>query len=146
MNQLGEDSAHRHRMKECDPCSSRAGSGVLVDQTDPFGAQLVQRTLDIAHEVGDVVQSGAASAQEPAHWSVRGEGAEELDVRGAHREQDLLDTLIGHALAVRGLCTKCVSVQLDRGFQVIDRDPDVLDVGEADGHGFSLTARRLGRE
>ena len=103
---------------------------MLIDEANPGVAKRAERLLEIVHAIGDVMHAFAASGEEPTDRRVGTERAEELDVGRADAEQHLVDALMLDALAMRGLDAEGSAVLLDRGFQVLDRDADVIDLAE----------------
>jgi len=77
-----------------------------------------------------MVQAGPALRKEPPHGCLRAEGADQLDVRIAHREHHLLDALGLHDFSVDRLHPERVAIELDRGVEIRDRDPDMIDPGQ----------------
>ena len=57
-------------------------------------------------------------------------GAQQLDVGVADVQQHRLDALVGHGLAVDQRHPELVAVARDRGVEVVDGDPDVVDCRE----------------
>ncbi len=117
---------------------------MMVDQADTAGSQALELALDIVDVVGDVMEPGALSGQEAAHGALVGERPQQLDVALTYIEQDPLDALFGHRLAVNHRQAERVTVKGERRLQVLDDNPDVIDAPE---HGDQDTRglRKLGR-
>ena len=105
---------------------------------------MLQRGRDVVDAVGDVVHAGSAALEVTPDRRVGTERAEQLHVGVPDVEQDLLDALVGDDLTVHRLQAEGGAVALDRGVQIRDRDPDVVDLGEpkARRHHASLRRRR----
>jgi len=86
-----------------------------------------------------VVEAFASSRERFGHRGVLARRGEQLDVRIRHPEEGLLDAVGFHDLPVRDLAAERVAVVGDRSLEVMDRDRDVVDLGE-DGHAFTLSA------
>ena len=112
--------------------SREPGPRGVVDQARPLFAEVLERVLDVVDAVGDVVDAGTSTGQRAPDGGLGPERAEQLDERRADPEQDLLHPLVVDALAMRGLDAEEAPILLDRPFQVLDRDADVVDLGEPD--------------
>ena len=88
--------------------------------------------LDVVHPVGDVVHAGTAARERASHRRVRPERPEELDVGGAHREEDLVDALILDPFAVERRDPEEPFIGTDRRLEILDGDADVIDIRERD--------------
>lgn len=113
---------HKGNARVADP-DARLG----IDQLQPRTPHLLKGPVDVCNLVGDVVQSGPALGQELTHGCVVTKRRKQLDVILADVEQSSFDALLGHHLAVSQRKPKAVSPELDRGVQLGNRDPYVVD-------------------
>ena len=95
--------------------------GSLVDQLHAGLLERAQRRLDVCHLVGDVVQPGALSGEEPADGRVGAQRREQLDVVLADVQQHRLDALLGDDLAVGDRQLEAVAVELERRLELLAR-------------------------
>jgi hypothetical protein len=75
-----------------------------------------------------VVDALASLGEELPDRSLGPRRGKELDVGGSHLEQDLVHALVLDRLAVDRLDPERASVVLDRGLEVENRDPHMVDV------------------
>ena len=80
--------------------------------------------------VADVVEALAFAFEVRGHRGVVAHRREQLDIGVGDTEERLLDTVALHDLTVLDLHSVGALVVVDRGFEVVDRDRDVVDLGE----------------
>ena len=102
--------------------------GVSSISVTPSARRRSSASVTFATRYAEVMHAGPALVEEPSHRRVGSQRPEQLHVRLAHREQHLLDPLIVHPFAVRGLEAEGAPVPLDLLVQIGDGDPDVVDL------------------
>ena len=127
LDDLDEHAGGRGRAHEGDAGAADAAARLLVDQLEPSTLDRLERGVDVAHLIGDVVKAGAALREELAHRGVLAERRKQLDVVLADVEQRGLDALLLDDLAVDELEAELLAPQLERGLELLDGDPDVVD-------------------
>ena len=116
-------------MKERDLEAEEPAAGPLVDELDAVARQAVELGPDVGDLERDVVHPGTALGEEPPHRRVGAEGGQELDPPVSDPERGRLDSLLDEPLAVLELRAEQAAVGRDRGVQILDGDPDVVDAG-----------------
>ena len=104
--------------------------GVSSISRNPASLRRLQRGADIRHLVGDVMQARAPRGEELPHRRVLGQGLQQLHMAFADVEQHGLDALLRDRLAVHERHAVRTGVEVDRGLEVGDRNPDVVDAAE----------------
>ena len=132
---LDEHPASILGVDEVDPAVARAALGQVIEQSHPAFAQCRADGIDVDDAVGHLLDAGAGLGQEAPDRRVGMQRREQLDARagvtdGHHR---LADTLLLVDLLVQAGHPKGVAVERDRGVEVGDRDPDVVDHREQTG-------------
>src|SRR5215210_4321327 len=117
-------------MQEGDARAADADPRGLVDELHAAVLERLQRLLDVVGLVGDVMDAGAALGQEPADGRVRAQRRQQLHVVLADVQQDGLDALLGHRLAVDERHGVGALVKGDRRVEVLDGDTHVIDARE----------------
>ena len=115
-------------MHERDGGLSRSPARGLVDEARALDAEMIERSRDVLHAKGDVVEARPACGEKRPNRRVVAERAEELHERAAGGEQDLLDALILDALAMNGTNPEQARVAIHGGVEVSDGDADVVDI------------------
>jgi hypothetical protein len=92
-DQLHERTGEGRGMYECDPMTTSAEAGRLVDEPHTGVGEMLERRVDVGNGKGDVVQSFAARGEETADRRVLVQRSQELDERPTDREHRLLDAL-----------------------------------------------------
>jgi hypothetical protein len=80
-----------------------------------------------------MVQARALLRQEPADRRLRAKRGQQLDMALADVEQDRLDALLGHRLAMHERHPERVAVERDCAVEVLDGYADVIDAAEHAG-------------
>src|SRR4051794_3253559 len=114
-------------MDERDLEAEEAPARRFVDQEHVVGLQPPELRGHVVDLEGDVVHPGAPFRDEPPHRRVLGKRTQELDPARADPQGGRLDALVGDLLAVLELPAEEVGVDEDRGVEVVDGDPDVVD-------------------
>lgn len=128
--QFDQSTGQVGRVDKRDPSAAPTDPRKLVDQARTPRRQVGQCFVDVEHRIRDVVQALTLPLEEPANRRVRRQGAEQLDERPSHRDHRFFHALIGHDLSVVGLNSVSIEVIGDGGVEVVDRDPDVIEVVE----------------
>lgn len=102
----------------------------MVDQAHPTRTQPLELAVNVLDLVRDVMKPGAVTIQEPAHGRLARERPEQLDMALPHIQQDALHTLLHHRLAVNHRQPERLTVERERGLQVANGDPDVVNARE----------------
>src|SRR4051794_18548049 len=139
LDDLGQHAARGLRVQEGNARVADARARGVVDELQAAVAQRVERSVDVGDAVGDVVQPRPAGREEATDGAVGLQRPQQLHVAVADVEQDRLDALGLDDLAVGELQAVRLLVQRDRGVEVLDGDPDVVDVGE---HAAPESSRR----
>ena len=108
----------------------RAGPGRGVDGLAARGHHGVERHPAVGDPVADVVQALAPLLERLGHGGVVPRGREELDVALGHLQQRFLHAVALDDLPVLDGGTEGPLVVVDGGLEVVDRDGDVVDLGE----------------
>jgi len=114
-------------MHERDLEPEHALPGLGVDQLGATAGEVEKRGTHVLHLVGDVVHTGPAIGEEPAHRRVRFERREQLDTAGAHTHRRSLDSLVLDAGAVLDTASEQPLVRPNGRVEVVDRETDVMD-------------------
>src|SRR4051794_8183292 len=130
LHDLGEHAARRPGVHEGHARSPDARPRRLVDEPKPRGPQALELGLDVGRLVGDVVKPRPVLGQELADGRVRAQRRQQLDVALADVEQDGLDALGLHRLAVDEVEVEVGVVERERRVEVLDGDADVVDARE----------------
>lgn len=112
-------------MHEGDPVSARSGARRVVDEPVAFGAAALERGIEVGDAVADVVDPGAAAAEELSDGTVRIARGEELHRRAAEGKPDDRGPVGGFPGA--GFDAQDVAVEGQGGVEVRDGDADVRD-------------------
>jgi hypothetical protein len=115
-------------MDERDQRVTGTASGDVVDRRDALVSQAGQGGRHVLDAVRDVMHPGSALGEEDPNGCIRPERPEQLDERGPYGEQDLFDALLLHAFPMGRFDPERSPVALDRGLQVVHRDPDVVEI------------------
>ena len=113
------------------------GRGCFVDHAVAVLLHRVERGGDVVDAVADVVQPFALAREVLRHRRVVTYRREQLDVRVGDLQQRFFDAVLLDDLAVLDLTAVRGPVVVDRAFEVVDGDGDVVDLGE---QGASLRA------
>jgi hypothetical protein len=114
-------------MDERDLEPEQAGTRTFIDEIRPGARELYQRCVEIAHLVGNVVHSGSPLRKEAADRRVFAKRLEQLDSTVADADRRSFDTLLLHRRAVFDPSAEQPFVGRERGVEVLDRDPQVMD-------------------
>ena len=114
-------------MDERDLEPEQAGTRPFVDQIRARARELHQRRVEIAHLVGDVVHSGSPLRKKAADRRVFAKRLEQLDSTVADADRRSFDTLIFDRRTVLDPSAEQTLVGRERGVEVLDRDPQVMD-------------------
>lgn len=127
LHELGEYALRAARMQKGHAASADPGARTLVDQPKAGAPDLIERRVDVLDSIGNVVHPGAVLLEEASDCARGIGGPEKLDVASADLEEDGLDRKRLDGLAVLLPHPQPIAVELDRAFQVVDRDADVID-------------------
>ena len=130
LDELDERAERRLRVHERDGRAPAARARSLVDHAVALGLHPLERGRAVVDAVPDVVEALTLLLQVLRDRRVVADRGEELDVGVGDLEQRLLDTVALDDLAVIDLAAERVAVVRDRGLEVVDRDRDVVDLGE----------------
>ena len=114
-------------MHEGDLQAEQAAPRLGVDQLGALLREGRDRDPSIVDLVRDVVHAGAALREEPADRGVLAERREQLDATVPHSHGRGLDALLLDALTMLEPSAEEPLVRGDRGVEILDRDPDVMD-------------------
>jgi hypothetical protein len=135
LDQLDQHAPGVLGVDEVDPAAGGAALRRVVEQPHAPLAQGGADGLDVRHPVGHLLDARPAAVEELRDGRLRGERRQQLHARagrpdGHHR---LAHALLGVLLGVHELHAERVAVERDRGVEVGDGDPDVVDGGEQGG-------------
>jgi len=105
----------------------QASTRAFVDQIRTRARELHERPVEIAHLVGDMVHPGPPLREEAADRRVFAERLEQLHSTVADADRRGFDTLIWHRRSVLDPSAEQPLVCRERGVEVLDRDPQVMD-------------------
>ena len=114
-------------MHECDLEPEHAPPGLGVDELGSPAGEVAKRGTHVRHLVGDVVHTGPAVGEEPAHGRVLFECREQLDTAGADAHRRGLDSLVLDAGAMLDTAAEEALVRPNSLVEVVDRETDVMD-------------------
>jgi hypothetical protein len=114
-------------MKEGDPAVTDPAPGLLVDQPEPAGAALLESHVHVGTAIGGVVEPRTALGEEAPDRRVVAQRLKQFDVRVADAQKRGLHALVGDGLAVLQRHSETLRVERDRGIEIFDGDPDVID-------------------
>jgi thioredoxin 1 len=97
-HQLDEDSCGAARVQKHDPVAHRSGSRCFVDELVALSREAGQGGLQVGYTVGNVVQAGTATLQEPAYGGIRAGRLQQLEPASATADEDNIDLLGGDVL------------------------------------------------
>ncbi len=117
----------------------------FVDETDAFGAELLQSLGNVGDGEADVVAAFAATRQEAGGAALFICGGEEFDGGAAGIEKCDFDSVVGRVEAFEDGEAEDAAVGGEGVVEVMDDDADVvyLGVGELHGFPFRLTLRNF---
>ena len=118
-------------MDECDLETEHPAAGRLVDQLDAVGLESGELRAEIGGFERDVVDARPALREELADRRVGAERGEQFDAGVPKPQRRRLDALVLDTLTVLERGAEERRPARDRGVQVVDGDPDVVD---ASGH------------
>ena len=116
-------------MDEGHHCTFGPWSRVLVDEPHPAFAQLPQRRVDIFHSERNVMQPGAARADELRDRRIRRRRLEHLEGRLPGFEERRPNTLRRNVFRRLDVQTQHVLEERKGSLQIAHRDPDVVQDG-----------------
>ena len=114
-------------MHERDAAAADADPGLLVDQPQSRAPGGLERGVDVVGPVGDVVHARTLALEEAAHRRLRRQRREQLHVAVANPEQNGLNALLLHGLAVLLGHAEPVAIEVDGLLEVLHGDSDVVD-------------------
>jgi len=99
----------------------------LVHELGAGGGKARQLLRDVVDLDREVVHPGAPLGQELPHRRFGPTGGEELDPAAADPEERNVETVVVEPLPMLDLGPEEAAVRLDRGLEILDGDPDVVD-------------------
>ena len=105
----------------------------LVHELGAAGREPRKLVGDVGDLEGDVMHPGPPFREELADRRLGAEGREQLDPAVTHPERRRLDALVGKGLAMFELGTEELSITLDRGIEIVNRNADMVDAPNDDG-------------
>lgn len=128
LHQFNQSTRQVGRVNKGDSSTAPTDAWELVDEAGSPRRQVSQSLVDVEHCVGDVMKALAPTFQESAHRRMRGQRTEQLDKGSSDRDHRFLHPLIGHHLPVNWLDSIPIQVAGDGGVEVVDRNPNMIEV------------------
>jgi hypothetical protein len=144
LQQLHEDAARGARVEEGDEVVARAAPRFSIDQLEPRGGMLLERSAEVGHPVADVMDARPSPGDEAGDGGVVACGRQELDPAGLPADELDLDPLARDDLALRYGAAEERDPEGGRGVEREHGDAHMIQgsiahrVGRRVEHGFGV--------
>jgi hypothetical protein len=127
LHELGKRTPRRARVEKRHSRPPNPAAWLVVDQANAGCSQAFELGFYVVDLIRDVMETRALPREVPTHGAFPRQRPKQLDVALADIEKYPFDALLGHRFSVHDREANRVTIEGQRGLQIVDGHPDVIN-------------------